>query len=331
MHTDQIAAVMAGLERRLVAACRGGKPEGHVGPAAVDVLTEYREIFAVRPAQILGWAISAALPPQRWENNFGDPALTVIANDVFRVDLRFWTLAATPTHKHVSCGAFAALHGDRLHQSWNFCAEEALGQYLTVGKLSRQQAEVMRVGEVREIQPEVIHDLFWLSRPSVTLSVRCNQHPGARHMPWEYHEPGLGVLDMCHHESALVSRRVAALRLLRRVGAAGYLPALRQACSAGDPVLAYHAAADATVSGLPGAGEAAVDALDTRGDGLGPVLTETLITIGRRTAVAADEASDERLTDALRWAALSPTELTHLEPRPPAWQAGASAIASGRQ
>ena len=68
------------------------------------------------------------LPEQSWTFDFGQPALTVVRNADFRIDLLYWIENTAATHDHITCGAFAAVHGDRLHGQYSFVGEQRLGR-----------------------------------------------------------------------------------------------------------------------------------------------------------------------------------------------------------
>jgi len=218
----------------------------HLGRAATEVLEKNRPLLNIPPAACLQWLLSSPdLPPQTWDNDFGQPSVTVARRPSFRIDLLYWQQKATTTHKHVSCGAFAAISGARIHGMYCFQSERALDSSVEVGNLNRLVSEVMHPGDVREIQPHLIHDLYWINTPSLTLTVRCVGHPGHEEAAWEYHRPGFAFLDAVHQPDSLVSKRVEGLRLLAKVAPGLYRQAVQDALEQGSPLLAYHAFRDA--------------------------------------------------------------------------------------
>lgn len=218
----------------------------HLGRAAVEALSRHQDLLTFDPSACLHWLLtSPRLPGQSWENNFGEPSVTVARRPGFRVDILYWTQNSLPTHKHVSCGAFAAIGGGRLHTSYNFDTADQIGDNIWTGKLTRLNTELMHAGDIREIQPGFIHDLYWVNTPSVTLSIRCDNHPGGQHeLPLEYHWPGLAILNRVHQDDALVSKRVTGLRLMAKVDQNLYRQTLLNTLSEGSPLLAYHAFRD---------------------------------------------------------------------------------------
>ncbi|MGW9405838.1 hypothetical protein ACWGQ2_17935 [Arthrobacter sp. NPDC055585] len=212
----------------------------HLGPASAEALRANREqLLGLSPTAMLQWALRGELPQQSWSNDFGDPALTLVDRPDFRVDVLYWDHNASPTHKHVSCGAFMAHHGDRLHQHFTFELEDQIDDHLSIGKLLGVDQEAMNSGGVREIQPHLIHDLFWLQRPSVTVSIRCKDHPGAPEKPNDFWSPGIQVLDMVHHETPIIRRKISTLQLLRNSSPRMFEDEVTSAVVEGSPLLSY--------------------------------------------------------------------------------------------
>lgn len=218
--------------------------EDHLATAATAVLSDHRAVLDIDPGACLEWATheSSRLPEQTWTFDFGQPAITIARNRDFRIDLLYWIENASATHDHVTCGAFSAIYGDRLHAEYDFVGRERIGPAVEVGELSRTRMEVMRQGDARPIRPDLIHDLFWLMKPSVTLVVRCEHHPGTvGRKPRSFCEPGIAFVPKEHQDSSLVSRRVEALELMRMADSTMYRRALGNALEGADASLAYYA------------------------------------------------------------------------------------------
>lgn len=222
----------------------------HLATAATLALEQSPELLAFDAARCLQWALDehAQLPEQSWTFDFGQPAITVTRNDDFRIDLLYWIENASAIHDHITCGAFSALHGQRLHGLYEFAAEERLGPWIETGRLTRKRFEVMREGDARPIRPDLVHDLFWLGKPSVTLVVRCADHPGTNRKPRSFWTPGLALVPKAHHDTSLVSRRAEGLDLMRLANEDMYAEALARILEGNDPSLAYYAFTAAAVS-----------------------------------------------------------------------------------
>ena len=231
--------------------CWDRDDDAHLADASTRALEDCRELLAFDPAECLQWALDpgVVLPEQAWQFDFGQPAITVVRNADFRIDLLYWVENSTAVHDHITCGAFAAVLGDRLHGRYTFAGEDRLGPWVETGRLSRVHLEVMRQGDARPLRPELIHDVFWLSKPSVTLVVRCAEHPGpTKRNPRSFWAPGLALVPKAHHETSLVSRRAEGLALMRMANQAMYEDALREILEGSDPSLAYYAFTAAAVS-----------------------------------------------------------------------------------
>lgn len=221
----------------------------HRSDTAVDVFQRRPDLVKFDPAACLEWLVNSRdLPAQTWDNDFGQPAVTVAQRPGFRLDVLYWTQNATTTHKHVSCGAFAAVGGKRIHSVYDFVVEQAVGDHVWSGQLNRTRTHVMRSGDAHPILPGLIHDIYWVDTPSVTLAVRCDDHPGRdQERPLEYWQPGLAFLDRVHQKDATISKQVEALRLTAAASNKRHRSMLERVLSEGSALLAYHAFRDALI------------------------------------------------------------------------------------
>ncbi|WDM15545.1 hypothetical protein J3S85_31025 [Streptomyces lavenduligriseus] len=287
--------------------------EDHLSEAATRALSAHPELLDFDSADCLQWAIRdhSALPVQSWDFDFGQPAITVVRNKDFRVDLLYWLENASSIHDHITCGAFAAVLGDRLHGVYRFEVAEDLGPWVQRGKLERTTLEIMGEGDVRPIRPDLIHDLFWLGKPSVTLVVRCAEHPSHIGKPRNYLSPGLAYVGKSHHHSSLVSRRAEALDLIRQADDEMYKDSLLSVLRGEDPSLAFFAFAGAALNS-PGVLDASLDELQSDDAPFLDLLVRTRRHIVRRSYFAGVYSAGEvsRLPIGLLWAEAS-TEDAH--------------------
>jgi len=277
--------------------CWDRDDEAHLADAATGALEHCRELLAFDPAECLQWALDGGvvLPEQSWSFDFGQPALTVVRNADFRIDLLYWIENATATHDHITCGAFAAIRGDRLHEQYSFAGKQRLGPWIETGQLTKLELEVMREGDARPLRPDLIHDVFWLSKPSVTLVVRCAEHPGAAgRKPRSFWAPGLALVPKAHHDTSLVSRRAEGLALMRMANQTMYQDALSRILEGSDPSLAYYAFTAAAVSS-PGALDQALDGL-TRPNAVVSHLVDARAQIVRRSHLGGLYTGDDEST-----------------------------------
>lgn len=114
---------------------------------------------------------------QIWPNDYGDPTFTVVRRRQFRVEVIFWDQAFNPPHDHISCGAFLALHGHRLNRDLFFDTDYSFSDTVKGGTLKPGDCTYMCEGDTHYIQPEMIHDMFWIDLPVTTVAIRCESHP----------------------------------------------------------------------------------------------------------------------------------------------------------
>jgi predicted metal-dependent enzyme (double-stranded beta helix superfamily) len=163
----------------------------------------------------LDWLLAAqALPPQHnLDDPFGRPAVQVVQRDGFYIEVFHWFDGTTEIHQHAFCGAFHLLAGSSVHARYHFRAEEQLGPHLRRGQLALQKVEWLRQGDTRQIVAgsALIHSLFHLERPSVTIVVRTL---ASKQAPTQlsYWPPSLAI-NPRHRPEPLV-RRAQALEAL---------------------------------------------------------------------------------------------------------------------
>ena len=168
---------------------------------------------------LLDWVASTpALPsPQQLGSPFGQPPLEVYLRDAFRIECLCWADATTDIHDHRFSGAFHVLGGSSIHSRWKFTPRDAHGDSVALGDLSIEAIEILRVGQTRQIVPGagLVHALFHLDLPSVTVVVRTWQDPLPKHQR-SYYSPGLAVASTPDDELTARSRQV--ITLMHRTG-----------------------------------------------------------------------------------------------------------------
>lgn len=176
------------------------------------------------PDRVDPWAavrhvLSAAeLPEQRdVEGRFSDLPITVYNGPRFYVDLYFWLDGTTEIHQHAFAGAFQVLSGSSLHSRYAFDREREINPRLLTGRLQLEDVEILRQGAVRQIAPGpgLIHSLFHLDRPSVTLAVR-SQHTPTVAPQYAYWKPCF-AFDPFYRETAL-AKKLQVVSLLLKMG-----------------------------------------------------------------------------------------------------------------
>ena len=102
--------------------------------------------------------------------------------DDFYIELLIWMDATTVIHQHAFSGAFRVFAGSSVHSIYQFHERERISSRLLVGDVRLDRVELLRRGDVRQIKSGrqgLVHALFHLDQPSVTLVVR-NSEPWAR-------------------------------------------------------------------------------------------------------------------------------------------------------
>jgi hypothetical protein len=166
-----------------------------MSPVAVAVLDELPPSDNVSVDELVDWFLHApTLPPQLdATSRFGDPAHTVFAHERFFIDVLFWVDGTTAIHEHSFSGAFHVLAGSSIHASYRFEEERRYSEALATGKLALESIERLTRGETRPILSgrRMIHALFHLERPSVSVVLRTHHDAGAGYQ-FAYDRAGFG-------------------------------------------------------------------------------------------------------------------------------------------
>jgi hypothetical protein len=185
---------------------------------ALKALTERPPIEYVRPDDALRWALSTdRMPPQLdLPGEFGEPPLTVYSGPGFVIDVLFWVDGTTAIHQHGFSGAFYVLDGSSVHSRYRFAVEDRVNTRLLFGRLYLEEVELLERGAARKIYAKegLIHALFHLDRPSVTLVIRTMGDSDAQPQ-YSYRWPGVAFDPF--HKPAMLTRQLQCLRLLERV------------------------------------------------------------------------------------------------------------------
>lgn len=182
----------------------------------------------VQPAEIIDWVFGSThelLQPNG--PLFGEPPVMLFQAPRFYIEALFWLAGTTDIHQHAFSGVFAVLAGSSVHSHWSFLPERVINSRLLCGRLERVSTEILKPGGIRLIRPgdQLIHQLFHLDLPSVTVVIRTTHEP--RYKPqYKYLLPGLAI----DHEDSdgLRTRRLLFLDGMAR----GHMAGLREhACT----------------------------------------------------------------------------------------------------
>jgi hypothetical protein len=165
---------------------------------------------------------SPALPRQSIQGTkFGQPPVTMFSNERFYIEALYWLDGTTSIHQHGFCGAFHVLGGSSVHCRFTFTADTAVGPHFRLGALRATTVELLQVGDSRPIPSGsgLIHSLFHLDRPSVTVVVRT--YGAVRTEPqFSYERPCVAWNPyFCSHE---LTRQLELLDLAQKVSPTTY-------------------------------------------------------------------------------------------------------------
>jgi hypothetical protein len=165
----------------------------------------------------LTWLMQArAIPPQyRASAQFGQPPVQVYSTERFYVEVLHWLDGTTAVHDHSFNGAFHVLAGSSIHCLHRFDERRRYNQRLRLGQVAVEKVELLVKGATRPILAgsAMIHSLFHLDRPSVTVVIRSNLAGDAPQ--YSYLKPCIGYDPF--HRPEPTSRQLQALEALAKV------------------------------------------------------------------------------------------------------------------
>lgn len=172
------------LGDRIEAAFRAtGYDEAAFPAIAESALAALPPSAHLQACDTLAWILtSPSLPRQASvDDPFGQPAVQVYTTQRWYIEVLHWLDGTTAIHQHSFNGAFHVLAGSSIHGCYRFTEERRYGARLRTGQLERQHIELLQAGDVRPIHAgsALIHSLFHLDRPSVTVVVRTAGVPDA--------------------------------------------------------------------------------------------------------------------------------------------------------
>jgi hypothetical protein len=194
----------------------------------------------VEPMDVIRWVHeTVALVPQVGiEFTFGQPPITVFRCEEFYIDVLFWVDGTTSIHQHRFSGAFHVMAGSSLQSRFRFTPERTYSERLLSGKLELLDVELLTQGDVRPIVAgaELVHALFHLDRPSVSVVVRT---PGddLAGPQYSYSRAGLAFDPFAKSES--MKRKIQTLDLLHALGDPSFEPLARATVRGADAFLAF--------------------------------------------------------------------------------------------
>ena len=131
----------------------------------------------------LGSFLLTTMIKQQPKSSFSNLPVTVYRSTEFYIECLIWTGATTSIHQHAFSGAFRVVMGSSLHSEVEFVEKARVSTLLLIGESRLRHFEQLAVGDVRRItsgRTGLLHSLFHLDQPSVTLVIRTHGEPWAQ-------------------------------------------------------------------------------------------------------------------------------------------------------
>lgn len=176
---------------------------------AVEALNTFDPAANVDTEAIARWAMHEEQFPRQVErkSRFGQPPLTLYADERLYILALFWLDSTTAIHQHSFTGAFQVFEGSSIHSVFSFEEQERLNASVRVGHMETLRVDHLTKGMVQSIAPgsQYIHSLFHLEYPSVTIVVRS--YGVAELQPqWRYLAPSIAIDDKAERASTQMRR-----------------------------------------------------------------------------------------------------------------------------
>lgn len=160
---------------------------------AASKLRESRILETVDADEIIDWLMLSPGVPQQDTHDFGQPPIIVHFEARFFIQVLYWIDGTTSIHQHSFSGAFGVLRGSSLHSSYAFEPDDDVDAVVVSGSLRLLRSELLQRGSVRTItRSELIHSLFHLDRPSVSVVVRTSGSGGSGRQ-YDYLTPAVAI------------------------------------------------------------------------------------------------------------------------------------------
>jgi hypothetical protein len=188
------------------------------------------------------------------DGSFAEPPVSLYHGGDFDISALTWLDGTTTIHQHAFCGAFHVLSGSSIHSRYRFDALQRPEhrQRAFTGRLQLLDLEVLHAGDTRIIArgSDLIHSLFHMIRPSVTIVIRTITDDPTEEVQYDYRWPGLAFNPFQRHAST--TRKLQYLRMLRVLDVDDAREHLQRVLADADLLLAYLLISEQTlISGAP--------------------------------------------------------------------------------
>jgi hypothetical protein len=177
---------------------KNGRNETAFSQVATEALAESGILTSVDPEEIIAWLMNSNEIPNQDATDFGQPPINIYVGNGFYIQALFWIDSTTAIHEHSFTGAFGVLYGSSVHSTYSFTADKVASKRLVIGRTNFLSSELLQRGDVRTILPgdKLIHALFHLDRPSVSLVVRTLPKLQLERPQYAYLKPYIGFDDV---------------------------------------------------------------------------------------------------------------------------------------
>lgn len=137
---------------------------------------------AFRMDDVAPFLLRTQVPQPFTDRVFSDMPIVVHRGDGFYIEVLVWVDGTTTIHQHGFSGAFRLLHGSSLHSIYRFEEQRRINSRVRTGRIRCTEMRCLAAGDRHRIRsgPDgLIHALFHLDRPSVTLVIRTDGDPEA--------------------------------------------------------------------------------------------------------------------------------------------------------
>ena len=177
---------------------KAGRTESSFAEIATTALTDSRVLTTIEPRDIAIWLTKGHDVPGQNASDFGQPPVNVYVGNGFYVQVLFWLDSTTAIHEHSFSGAFGVLSGSSVQSTYAFQTQQVASERLIVGHTRFLSSELLYRGDVRPIYSgdKLIHSLFHLERPSLSLVVRTSSKADEKRRQYAYLRPYLAFDDL---------------------------------------------------------------------------------------------------------------------------------------
>jgi hypothetical protein len=164
---------------------------------ATTALKNSQVLTTIDTRELIRWLMEGDGIPDQRPSEFGQPPINLYVGERFYIQALFWIDSTTAIHEHSFSGAFGVFAGSSVHSTYSFRPEKVVSERLVLGETNFLSSELLERGDIRTIHSgdKLIHALFHLDRPSVSLVVRTS-HKISDRPQYTYTRPYIAFDDL---------------------------------------------------------------------------------------------------------------------------------------